>query len=285
MAKDTDFTVLTGHETLARLADLPMRKRRDTARRLIYKKNQRPAGLDEQIILLDALRSEPALAEIDRIYALIAGGHKVCEEVMVAEAEHWLDRFLEAEAKIRAMPIVFGLRKDRTHLVFSALNVALNLDLLTGSRHAERLAAWFREEVEGLQLRRMTPYLFNSSSNTVKCAGIVLLSNPEDIARIADLMRKLLSYGIEINNPLHWWIFSRFKAPERLEDVTERAAFTSFRNSVHRLSAIEAAAAGTGPEDRRAALHRVAELCVAQATPPQKAALMAQAGTRLAALG
>ena len=55
MAKDTDFTVLTGREALARLADLPMRKRRDTARRLIYKKNQRPAGLDEQIILLDEI--------------------------------------------------------------------------------------------------------------------------------------------------------------------------------------------------------------------------------------
>ena len=283
MAKDTDFTVLTAREALARLEALPTRKRRDTARRLIYKKHQRPAGLTEQILLLDALRSEPALAEIDRIYALIAGGHKVCEEVLLDDAAHWLDRFLEAEAQIRAMPIAFGLRKDRTHLVFSALNVALNLDLLTGSRHADRLATWFREEVEGLQLRRMTPYLFNSSSNTVKCAGLVLLSDPDDIAHIATLMRKLLSYGIEINNPLHWWIFSRMKAPERLGEVSERAAFGSFLNSVHRLSAIEAAAAATGPEDRRAALHRVAELCVAQATIPQKAALMAQAETRLAA--
>jgi|GEM_PF-3561528 len=284
MAKDTDFTVLTGREALARLADLPMRKRRDTARRLIYKKNQRPAGLDEQIILLDALRSEQALTEIDRFYALIAGGHKVCEEVMVAEAEHWLDRFLEAEAQIRAMPIAFGLRKDRTHLVFSALNVALNLDLLTGARHADRLASWFREEVEGLQLRRMTPYLFNSSSNTVKCAGIVLLGDPDDIARIARLMRKLLSYGTEINNPLHWWIFSRFKAPKHLADVSERAAFGSFCNSVHRLTAIEAAAAATGLEARRAALRAVADLCVAQARPAQKAALMEQAETRLGAM-
>lgn len=283
MAKDTDYSALTGRQALDRLAALPARQRRDTARVLIYKKTRRPAGLAEQIVLLDALRSEPALAEIDRVYALIAGGHKVCEEVMVGEAAHWLDRLLDAEAQIRAMPIVFGLRKDRTHLVFSALNVALNLDLLTGARHADRLAAWFWEETEGLELRRMTPYLFNSSSNTVKCGGLVLLGDPDAGPRIAMLMRKLLSYGVEINNPLHWWLFSRFKAPKRLEEVTERAAFGSFCNSMRRLAALETAAAATGPEARRAALREVAELCVAQAKPAQKAALLAEAETRIAA--
>ena len=268
------FKTLSGAEALDRLARLSPRKRRTTARTLIYKKGQRPARMQDQITLLDALRDEPALTDFDRLYALIAGSHKVCEEVMTDEAHYWLDRLLTTEAQIRAMPIAFGLRKDRTHLVFSALNVALNLDILTGSRHTDQLADWFFHEVETLNLRRMTPYLFNSTSNTVKCAGLVILARPDQITSTASLMRRLISYSIEINNPAHWWVFSRFLAPARLRDVTERAAFGSHCNTIFRLRAIEDAAAATNATARLAALKRTAELCVAQANQRQKTALL-----------
>lgn len=262
---------------LEHLAGLPARQRRTVARTLIYKKNRRPAALREQIVLLDALREEPALTEFDRLYALIAGSHKVCEEVLTEDAHHWLDRLLDAEAQIRAMPIAYGLRKDRTHLVFSAQNVALNLDLLTGARHAGRLGDWVLHEVETLNLRRMTPYLFNSTSNTVKAAGLVVLARPEETGRVHDLMRRLVSYSIEINNPVHWWVFSRFKAPAKIDEVEERAAFGSHCNTILRLRAIEDAAGATDPAARHAAFEHVAALCVAQANPAQKTALTAAA--------
>ncbi|SDY16811.1 hypothetical protein SAMN05444340_10444 [Citreimonas salinaria] len=264
---------------LAHLGRLPARARRDGARTLIYKKNRRPAGLREQINLLDALRDEPALTDFDRLYALIAGSHKVCEEVLVEDAHHWLDRLLDAEAQIRAMPIAYGLRRDRTHLVFSAQNVALNLDLLTGARHATRLGDWVMHEVETLNLRRMTPYLFNSTSNTVKAAGLVALARPEAVDRIHDLMRRLVSYSIEINNPVHWWVFSRFRAPSKLDEVEERAAFGSHCNTILRLRALEDATRAKDADARRAAFEKVADLCVAQATPAQKTALTEAART------
>jgi len=268
------FKALSGAEALDRLARLSPRKRRTTARTLIYKKGLRPTKMHDQITLLDALRDEPALTDFDRFYALIAGAHKVCEEVMTDAAVYWLDRLLKTEPQIRAMPIAYGLRKDRTHLVFSALNVALNLDILTGSRHTDQLADWFFHEVETLNLRRMTPYLFNSTSNTVKCAGLVILARTDKITSTASLMRRLVSYSIEINNPSYWWVFSRFLAPARLRDVSERAAFGSHCNTIMRLRAIEDAATATDAMARLASLKRTAELCVAQANPRQKTALL-----------
>ncbi len=273
-----DFQNSTGADVLSDLKRLSGRKRRTLARTLIYKKNRRPASKDEQIVLLDALRSEEVLTDFDRIYALIAGCHKVCENVDMQAAPVWLDHLLGAEQSIRRMPIGFGLRKDRTHLVFSALNVALNLDLLTGRRHAGRLCDWFFEELEGLNPRKMTPYLFNTTSNVVKCGGIVALSRPESVAHLAGLLRLLMSYSVEINNAEHWWFYARFRAPSRVGELTERASFGSYCRSVVRMFALEKAAAESDPVARAALVKEAAYLCVAQATDAQRDALFERVG-------
>lgn len=278
---NTDFRKRRSDEIVAELKTLSKRKRRKTARALIYKKNQRPEEKSEQIALLAALRGEEALTDFDRSYALIAGAHKVCERVDIESAPAWLNDILGTEAQIRAMPIGFGLRKDRTHLVFSFLNIALNLDLLTGSHHSIRLGDWFMEELENLNPKRMTPYLFNSTSNIMKCAGIAALSRPAAAGSLALLMRKLISYSIEINNFGHWWIHSRFRAPSKVSKISERAAFGEHCRTIVRLSALEAAAEQNDAALRAKLLKETAYLCVAQATDQQREALrkmVAQSG-------
>jgi hypothetical protein len=268
------FTTISGSEALDQLSQMPVRKRRKVARILIYKKGRRPVGLDDQIVLLDALRKEPALTEFDQLYALIAGSHKVCEALLHEDAVRWLNMLLEAEPQIRRMPISYGLRKDRTHLVFSALNVALNLNLFIEENNGPRLADWFFDELNALNPKRMTPYLFNTTSNVVKCAGLVIFRKPDVARETVKLMRRLISYSIEINNPIHWWVYSRFQSPARLADVAERDAFRSFVNSMKRLDAMEDVATITDAAGQHEALRKVAGLCVAQSNSDQKAALL-----------
>lgn len=274
MVDTFDFTGNTGSEALNQLSQMSARKRRKVARILIYKKGRRPVDLDDQIVLLDALRKEPALTDFDQLYALIAGGHKVCEALHYEDAVRWLNMLLEAEPQIRKMPISYGLRKDRTHLVFSALNIALNLNLFIEDNNGPRLADWFFEELNALNPKRMTPYLFNTTSNVVKCAGLVIFQKPDIAHATINLMRRLISYSIEINNPIHWWVYSRFQSPARLADVTERNAFRSFVNSVKRLDAMEDVVMTTDAAGKHDALRRVARLCIAQSNVDQKSALL-----------
>lgn len=106
MVDTFDFTGNTGSEALNQLSQMSARKRRKVARILIYKKGRRPVDLDDQIVLLDALRKEPALTDFDQLYALIAGGHKVCEALHYEDAVRWLNMLLEAEPQIRKMESV-----------------------------------------------------------------------------------------------------------------------------------------------------------------------------------
>jgi len=274
----SEFRDRKADEIIFELRELSRGKRRSLARSLLYKKSKRPSDKDEQVVLLDSLRGEEALTDFDRAYALIAASHKICENVNMGVATLWLDRLLEAEAIIRKMPIRFGLRKDRTHLVFSALNIALNLDLMTGGGHNRRLGDWFIEELESLNPKRMTPYLFNTTSNIVKCAGIVMLWRQDNVGNIALLLRRLVSYSIEINNPMHWWIYARFRSPSRIAKVNERAAFGSHCRTVVRLLALERAANESDATARQELLKESAYLCVAQATEEQREALKTAIG-------
>ncbi len=274
MVDTFEFNAVSGSEALNQLSQMPARKRRKVARILIYKKGRRPVDLDDQIVLLDALRKEPALTDFDQLYALIAGGHKVCEALLYEDAVRWLNMLLEAEPQIRKMPISYGLRKDRTHLVFSALNVALNLNLFIEENNGTRLEDWFFDELDALNPKRMTPYLFNTTSNVVKCAGLVIFRKPDVARETVKLMRRLVSYSIEINNPIHWWVYSRLQSPARLADVSERNAFRSFVNSMKRLDAMEDVATITDAAGQHDALRKVAGLCVAQSNSDQKAALL-----------
>jgi len=274
----SEFRDRKADEIVFELRELSRGKRRKLARSLLYKKSKRPSDKDEQVVLLDALRGEEALTDFDRAYALIAASHKICENVNMGVATLWLDRLLEAEAIIRKMPIRFGLRKDRTHLVFSALNIALNLDLMTGGGHHRRLGDWFIEELESLNPKRMTPYLFNTTSNVVKCAGIVMLWRQDNVGNTALLLRRLVSYSIEINNPMHWWIYARFRSPSRIAKVNERAAFGSHCRTVVRLLALERAANESDATARQELLKEAAYLCVAQATEEQREALKTAIG-------
>lgn len=260
---------------------MPKGERHKAVQKLIYKKGQRPTDLRQQTLLLDHLSQDAGLQKIDRIYALIAGAHKVCEQVLTDEAEHWSARLEDALITARAMPYSFGLRKDRTHLVFSLLNVALNVDLLAGGTRLAAYAQATFEEVDRLKLHKMTPYLFNSTSNVVKAVGIALLQRPADLPKQTDLMLRLMSFGIEINNPVYWRIFRRFQAPRALAQVKTRAAYESFRNSMRRLDRIEEAANAPLP-DRPDRLRAVAEACLAQSNDAQKAALLAAVETHLA---
>ncbi|MGH1416090.1 MAG: hypothetical protein ACRBB0_21565 [Pelagimonas sp.] len=268
------FTNMDGQSVLAELAKLPNGQRRKTARRLIYKKKQRPSDLGEQLVLLEHLSRDDVLTQFDRYYATIAGAHKICEQTRVDLANSWADKMWADWADVRKMPIAYGLRKDRTHLVFSWINVAMNIDLLRGGKHAGDWADAAFAELDHLNPRQMTPYLFNSNSNIIKVIGIGLLSRPDQLEARFELALSLESYGIEINNPIFWWVFSRFRSPERFKDVKLRAAFNSHRNSMRRIDAMEQACNAAGGDAKRAAFLQVAKLCVAQATPAQQEALL-----------
>ncbi|MCT4554503.1 MAG: hypothetical protein N4A53_07440 [Pelagimonas sp.] len=259
---------MTAEAVLQVLAGMPKRTRIKTSQMLIYKKGRRPADLKEQQYLLNKLSDDPTLAEIDRVYALIAGGHKTCELLDLEGAEAWSARLAEVLPQVRAFPYVFGLRRDRTHVVFSLLNVAMNVDLIAGGHRYAEFAQTVLDEVDGLKLRKMTPYLFNSSSNIVKAVGMALLCKPDERARQADLMARLMSYAVEINNPIFWYVFSRFTAPASLRQVEIRAAFGSFRNSMQRLTHIEEAAAAD-PADLPLKMRQIAGSCLAQSRPEQ----------------
>lgn len=272
---------MSAEAVLRGLDEMPKRKRIKAAQKLIYKKGQRPSDLTQQTVLLEHLSQDAGLPNIDRIYALIAGSHKVCEQVLTNQAEQWSGRLADALAVARDMPYSFGLRKDRTHLVFSLLNAALNLDFLAGGH---RLAAYSKatfEEVDGLKLHKMTPYLFNSTSNVIKAVGISVLQDPNALPKQADLALRLMSFGIEINNPIHWRIFRSFQTPATLAEVKTRAAFASFRNTMQRVDRIEDAARAPR-SDRPDRLRDVASACLAQSNDAQKAALMAAVEAQLA---
>ncbi len=250
------------------------RHRREMARRFIYKKSIRPKDLAEQLLVLEALEHEATLTSFDHFYAMIAGAHKICEQVDRPRAKERAEKMWLHWPKVRSMPLGYGLRKDRTHLVYSYLNVAMNLDILSGGRRSDQWAEIVLQEVEKLNPRQMTPYLFNSNSNIIKALGLAALSCPEDVDRIHDIALKLVSYGIEINNPVFWWVFSRFRAPTHMTNVKPRAGFGSHLNTMRRVFALEEARHSRLGPDRQNALHRVASLCVAQANPVQKQALM-----------
>lgn len=268
------YTDQTGEAVLTAFAAMPPRQRRKAARRLIYKKSTRPEDLTEQLIVLDALETDSALTSFDHFYALIAGSHKVIEQVDVAVAKARSERMWSIWPKVREMPVGYGLRKDRTHLVFSYLNVAMNLDLLAGSVRAKDWAEAAIAEVDGLNPRQMTPYLFNSNSNTIKVLGIAVLSCRGELERMYDLSLRLVSYGIEVNNPIFWWVFSRFQSPKKFKDVKIRAAFESHRNTMRRVFAMEQACQAATAEAKQSALELVADRCIAQVNPAQKTALM-----------
>lgn len=275
---------MDGQTALAVLANMPRRRKCKSARLLIFKKATRPRNLDDQVVLLDALSQDQTLTRFDRNYAVIAAGHKICELVDVEGSKTWVDRMRAEWSEIAAMPIGYGLRKDRTHLVFSWLNVAMNLDLMRGGDQAGVWADATISEIDALNPRQMTPYLFNSNSNIIKVIGLSILKRPEQLDRLFDLALRLESYGIEINNPVFWWVFSRFQSPERISQVDTRAAFTSHRKSMRRLDAIEHATKAKDAGTRHQALLRVADLCVAQANDNQKQALLNVVQTKILAL-
>lgn len=268
------FLDMSAEAILRSLDEMPKRQRNQAVQKLIYKKGQRPTDLTQQTLLLEHLSQDTRLQTVDRIYSLIAGAHKVCEQVRTEKAEQWSRRLEDALGVAREMPYSFGLRKDRTHLVFSLLNVAVNLDLLAGGHRLETYSQATFDEVDGLKLHKMTPYLFNSTSNVVKAVGIALLHDPSALPKQADLMLRLMSFGIEINNPSHWRIYRSFQTPATLAEVKTRAAFESFRNSMRRVDRIEDAAKATDSE-RPDRLRAVAGACLAQSNEAQKLALLA----------
>lgn len=268
------FLDMSAEAILRSLDEMPKRQRNQAVQKLIYKKGQRPTDLTQQTLLLEHLSQDTRLQTVDRIYSLIAGAHKVCEQVRTEKAEQWSRRLEDALGVAREMPYSFGLRKDRTHLVFSLLNVAINLDLLAGGHRLETYSQATFDEVDGLKLHKMTPYLFNSTSNVVKAVGIALLHDPSALPKQADLMLRLMSFGIEINNPSHWRIYRSFQTPATLAEVKTRAAFESFRNSMRRVDRIEDAAKATDSE-RPDRLQAVAGACLAQSNEAQKLALLA----------
>ncbi len=268
------YTDQSGRSVLAEFSNMTRRHRREMARRFIYKKGIRPKDLAEQLLVLEALETDEALTSFDHFYALIAGAHKICEQVDMPRAKERAEKMWLYWPNVRSMPVGYGLRKDRTHLVFSYLNVAMNLDILSGGRRSNQWTEIVLQEVEKLNPRQMTPYLFNSNSNVIKALGLAALSCPEDVDRIHDISLKLVSYGIEINNPVFWWFFSRFRAPSHMTEVKPRAGFGSHLNTMRRVFALEEARHSRLGPDRQRALHKVADLCVAQANPVQKQALI-----------
>ncbi|MHA6344095.1 hypothetical protein [Roseivivax sp. CAU 1761] len=277
LGKGRDFTLLTAAEAAAALAGLGRRDRRKTAQALIYHKRHRPADLREQAALLETLSAEPALLPNDRDYAMIAAAHKASELVdrdLTARLIPALTTILE---RAMGLPARNALRLDGVHMRFSVLNVLLNGGILTG--HPER-GAWARrtrDALDGIDPRRVSPYLFNSTSNIVKTVGLSLIVEPEELGRAADQVKALLFYAIRLRyagNPV--FALTRRFGPKRLGDLRFQSAFGKMEDSFVRLDAIQRAAeANADAGDRVAALARLAEACVAQIRPEQKAAMLA----------
>lgn len=278
-----DFTGMTGAEALDRLTSLKGARQLRAVRGFLYTKHSRPKDLPDQLLVLEALSQWPSLSIFDRSFALVASAHKACELVDVERCRALLPRLGAALGEASGLPPRAALRMDRTHLVFSILNVAMNLSLLVGDPvlddHARRVIA----EVEGLDPRRTTGYLYNSSSNILKTLGLALLVHPDRAAALAAQMQRILYIGVRANfaAPVPWSL-TRLTLPRRLEAIDVGAAFREFEGTMRRFGRLQALAQNDDPARRAALLHRLADACVGQAQERQKQAMMAAVSRTLA---
>lgn len=268
-----DFTQSTAAETLAALDGLTRRERHKAALRLLYKKRFRPANREAQRALLEAFADWQDLSRFERTYALVAAGHKACELADKAAMAALLPRLEEAYAWALTLPCRNVLRMDGLHMRFSILNVLINGSLLSAPDDAPRHADTALAAFEAIDMRRASPYLFNSTSNIVKTLCLATLLRPETLARRAREAESLLDFAMSLRGWRHALLpLTRRWGPRRLEDRKPHRAFREFEDTMQRFLLLRRAAATDA--STKEALRQLAESSIAQYTPEQKHALL-----------
>lgn len=274
-----DFTSMTADDTLAHLDAMPRRAARRTMRRLIYRKSSRPDDRNEQMALLRSLARAEQLDRFERTYALIACAHKACELVdiaMLASIDPDLHAALDWARTLRQRNV---LRMDGFHLRFSVLNVLMSSALLRNSGDLASLAACALDELDRLEPRRASSYLYNSSSNVVKTVCLAVALVPERAEHAHRQLRRLIDLSLGLVH-IHQMIepVTRRFGPRRLEDVPRSGAFAEFEATMKRVFLLEDFSAH--PEDANLR-RRLAKASIGRKTEAQAAALMAALDPRV----
>lgn len=263
----------TAGQILSKLDKMPKRQRKSAVDQLIFKKRTRPVDIGEQFELLWALSQDGRLTRYDATYALIACSHKACELIDQAALARVMPLLRQALSGSGDLRNELKLRASRTHLVFSLLNVSFNVDLLLGGAHKDELAAHCIDELQALNPRQQTPYLFNTASNLSRCCACAALIQPENLSLIVDLHQRLLSLAIEMNNPIYWRFYAWFFLSKKLEKVDKRTSFGEFQKAFHRLSTLEQLLVCDAEDARQRLLARVVDLSFSGRNADQRQAI------------
>lgn len=270
-----EFRDMTADAVLEALEKLDGRPRRKAAQQLLYKKRARPDDRHAQLRIMSSLAEWDGLNRFDRTYALVASAHKACELVEREAMAGLLPRLEEAYSWAQGLRERNVLRMDGVHLRFSVLNVLINGSLLVRSGACRTHARAALDALDRIDPRRVSPYLYNSSSNIVKTVGLAVVLVPEHLPRRADQVQALLDYGVRLRGTREWLLpLTRRFGARRLADMQAEAAFLEFEESCLRALALRSAARAQDDDARRDALWQVAESCVGQYTEAQKSALL-----------
>lgn len=268
-----NFTEMSADEAIAAVQSQSRAQRDKTVRRLLYKKGNRPADRADQLRLLESFANDDGLAPFERTYALVAASHKASELLDTDTLARFIPRLDTCYDWARTLPMRKELRKDGLHLRFSLLNVLVNASLLLDLAQRDRYAATALSAMADINPRKTTHYTFNSTTNILNTVGVALLIRPQAFAENIDIIRGLLFHSLRMKFARDLpAVLLRIGIPATLAEVDPPSNFLKFEESFRKFLAIKRAADATTDVDRAECYRIIAEECVSQSTPAQRAA-------------
>ncbi|MGY9047063.1 hypothetical protein P775_18435 [Puniceibacterium antarcticum] len=274
-----DFTKRTADEAFAQISRQGRAQRYRTIRRLLYRKSERPTPLDEQLRLLEMFAADETLNKFERTYALVATAHKASETGAKDKLASFIPRLESGFAWARTLPMCNELRKDGLHLSFSILNVLINASVLLGLEQRYDYADHALTTLKGINPRKTGRYTYNSATNILNTVGVALLIRPATLhgsSNILGLLRNLIYHGLVLNfgGNLHT-VLLRSGIPSTLAEIVPPSSFTEFESSFRRYLTIRCALLATTDQEMQDLYWQIADQCIAQHAPAQKAAHLA----------
>ncbi|ETX27560.1 hypothetical protein [Roseivivax isoporae] len=273
MARDLpDFTGLTADQAIAAVRRQGPAQRQRTVRALLYKKGNRPPDRAIQLRLLESFADDAELGPFERTYALVAAAHKASELGDAGTLAGFVPRLETSFDWARDLPMRQELRKDGLHLRFSILNVLIHAALWLDLDARDTYAGQILQAVAGINPRKTTHYTFNSTTNILNTVGIALLVRPGAMTATLPILRGLLYHSLRMKFARDLpAVMLRLGIPEDIAAVEPPSNFLKFEESFRKYLAIKRAEAAGTDAERVAHCWVIAEECVGQYTPEQKA--------------
>ncbi|WP_323765675.1 hypothetical protein [Marinovum sp.] len=202
-----DLGALPVEQAIARLRALPAAQMNRAAGSVLYSARARPAALDDQIALFDAIAALPGLAAHHRANARIARSHKALELGDAAALSAGLPALLALGPEIAGFPPSDDIRQDRCHVTFSRAYVGLNAALMLGD--GALLSELMDEALAAARHHLDAPLpggFYRSSANVMRCLAFALVARrhgtePAQRAALATLAQQVFSRALDLRPP------------------------------------------------------------------------------------